>query len=71
NKQELLPPLLRNCNQVLLSTKNICIFRPQKKLDPKEIWLYTIKAVVGSCVYCVDLPGKLDIHSVLLINLLE
>ena len=43
-------------NEILLSSKNICLVRPSKKLDNHFLGPFKILDVVGKQVYCLELP---------------
>jgi hypothetical protein len=56
---------------VLLSTKNLKLNVPKKKLSPKFAGPFRILDAVGAQAYCLALPTEKKIHNVFYISLLE
>ena len=63
------PPIYKVGDMVWLSTKNIKIKKPLKKLDHKMIGPYKVKELVGSS-YWLELPHTIKTHDVFYPNLL-
>ena len=57
--------------QVLLSTRNLRLRRPNKKLAKRFIGPYKIIGIVGKQAYKLDLPIELEIHPTFHVSLLE
>ena len=56
---------------VYLATKNIITKKPNKKLDYKYLKLYKVIKKILKNNYQLDLPPKIQIHSIFYILLLE
>ena len=56
---------------VYLTTKNITIKRPSKKLDYKYLGPYKVIKRISENNYQLDLPPKVRIHLIFYISLLE
>ena len=71
NKSRKNGPQLKEGDKVWLSTKNLKIKRPSKKLDHTKVGPFFIKAVKGPVNYELDLPKDAKVHPVFHISLLE
>jgi hypothetical protein len=56
---------------VWLDARNICILRPQKKLDWKFLGPFRISEIISPYAYKLDLPASMKIHPVFHVNLLR
>ena len=63
-------PVYKIGDEVLLSTKNIKMEKPSKKLNDKNIGPFKIKKLVGSS-YQLELPHTIKIYDVFYPNLLR
>ena len=70
NRHHKKPFVYKVGNKVFLSTKNIRMERPSKKLDNKNIGLFKIKKLVRLS-YQLELPHTMKIHNVFHSNLLQ
>lgn len=57
-------PTFKIGNFIWLDAHNICIKRPVKKLDWKNLGHFAIKRVLNNYVYELNLPDTMKIHSV-------
>lgn len=58
-------------DKVLLSSKNLRLLGPKKKIGPKFIGPFRIRDAVGSQAYRLALPASYSIHNVFHVSLLE
>ena len=56
---------------VMLSTKNLCLKRPSRKMSHKFIGPFRVKNLVGTQAYRLTLPSTYQIHDVFHVSYLE
>ena len=64
-------PMLEPGQKVWLSTKNLNLDRPTKKLSQKWIGPYTIQERLNDLNYKLELPSSMRIHNVFHVQLLK